>query len=51
MRLNNNTKRLKGELNIVERKFDKTHAIAMLEDCKGSLRDLTKVLKWMRAAF
>ena len=35
-------KRLKGELNIVERKFDETHAIAMLEDCKGSVRDIPK---------
>ena len=31
--------------------FTEEHAIGMLEDCKGSIRELHRAFKWMRHAF
>ena len=43
--------KLKKDLNIPEMKFTEEHAIGMLEDCKGSIRELHRAFKWMRHAF
>ena len=43
--------KLKNELGIQDKMFDENDMIKLIEDTRGAVRELLKVIKWLRSKF